>query len=505
LSERAGRAESIPPSPADLIESIRGFGYTLPTALADLVDNSLAASAKCIDITIDAAIGSDCIALVDDGEGMTRERLVEAMRMGTLGPLASREATDLGRFGLGLKTASLSQGRSLTVATKRRGDSGTTIRRWDLDHVRRAADWQLLDNPTDNARHFIQRLDEWQSGTAVIIEKLDRSSFCDLTGAARQADLARCLEAVREHLGMVFHRFIVEDGLVINLGNARIPAWDPFMRALSTCLPAERLSFRQAIIEVTPYVLPHHSKISDDQHKQASGPRGWNKQQGFYIYRCRRLIVPGNWLGSGQQEEHMKLARIQVDLPNNLDTEWQLNVMKSHVAAPAALRDDFRRIAADVRRQASAVYRVRGETSAPDEEVNVPVVPVWRRKTCRTGVRFVVNRSHPVIQALLHAGCGHDRLLNEAISLFEGTIPVAAMLQEPQKAIDGSVHLISAAEIDSLAAMVLHTEQFYIRAGRPPSSARSEVLAAEPFRRFREQIIQAIEAKTSAPMEPNHQ
>lgn len=195
----------------------------------------------------------------------------------------------------------------------------------------------------------------------------------------------------------------------------------------------------------------------------------------------------------------MKLARIQVDLPNHVDADWHLNVMKSHVAVPPTLRDDFRRIASDVRRTACAVYRVRGEIVAPDEKADTHVVPVWRRKACKSGVRFVVNRSHPLVRALLHGGCGHDRLLEQTVALLEATIPVAAMLQEPQRAIDGSVDAVSADDIESFAQMVLHVEQFAIRAGKTPAAARSEVLAAEPFRQFREQITQAIDVNIRNP------
>ena len=146
-SARSTHGEEVAPKPADLVESLRDFGYTLPSALADLVDNSLTAGAKEIDVCLEAAGRDSYVAVVDDGCGMDQETLVEAMRMGTKGPLATRSANDLGRFGLGMKTASLSQGTRLTVATKAPG-TRTLVRRWDLAHIRTSGRWELLTDPT---------------------------------------------------------------------------------------------------------------------------------------------------------------------------------------------------------------------------------------------------------------------------------------------------------------------------------------------------------------------
>ena len=243
-------------------------------------------------------------------------------------------------------------------------------------------------------------------GTAIVIEQLDRPSFVRVAVSSRDTHLASALDSIRDHLGMVFHRFIEEDGLEIRLGESAVRAWDPYLTGQSTRLAPEKLRLPGAKreLELTPFVLPHHSRLNDDLHQQAAGPFGWNAHQGFYIYRCRRLIVPGTWLNLNlKKEEHYKLARIRVDLPNTMDHEWQLNVMKSHVSAPSILRDDFRRIATDVRRQASDVYRVRGERQVPS--TTRPEQFVWRRESTRTGIRYRVDRTHPLLRALLNAGC----------------------------------------------------------------------------------------------------
>jgi len=490
-------SEIVPPNPADLIESLRDFGYTLPSALADLIDNSLAASAKRITIIVEPDTPVPHIAVIDDGAGMSESRLVEAMRMGTLGPSLERSVADLGRFGLGLKTASLSQGRCVTVVTKHKGKC--SIRRWDLDHVRKSGDWQLLGEPTAAAEIYRRRLTGMAQGTAVVIEDLDRSTFLDSSQVSRATHLAKALDEIRGHLGMVFHRFIEEDGLEIRLGEGIVPSWDPFLVSRSTRLSTERLRLinERGEIVVLPFVLPHHSRMSDEEHERAAGPLGWNAHQGFYIYRCRRLIVPGTWLNLRlKKEEHYKLARIRVDLPNTMDNRWQLNVMKSHVAAPSALLDDFKRIASDVRRQASEVYRLRGERQIPAKAKSEHFV--WRREVTRTGVRFRIDRTHPVLRALLHSGCEHDAVLASVIALVESTIPVAAMLQEPQKAIDGAVHNGPPMELDLLIDMLLCIEHHLIRTGKNREEARKLVLSCEPFVQCKTQVLDRLRERTTA-------
>jgi len=486
-------AEEISPDPGKLVESLRDFGYTLPTALADLVDNSLTAGAKNISITIDSGIGQmkPHIAVVDDGCGMNRETLVNAMRMGSLGPLENRSQNDLGRFGLGLKTASLSQGRTVSVVTRTPGLREPLVRCWNIEHIRHAG-WQLIDELTPAAKVYNQDVEGLTSGTAVIIEDLDRPAFLRTQAHEVQEHLANALLQVREHLGMVFHRFI-EEGVIIRLGPTQLMPWDPFIKGKSQQLAPEKLKLRSATVEIQPFVLPHHSRLTNEEHERASGPMGWNAQQGFYIYRCRRLIAPGTWLNLPfRKEEHYKLARIRVDLPNNMDSDWHLNVMKSHIAVPSLLRDDFRRIADTTRRQAVEVYRFRGERALPTAAHSPRVI--WKRKETRSGVRYLVDRTHPVIRALLHCGCEHNELLEQVIEIVERSVPIAHMLQEPARALDGSVDAgPSSLAFEKMIALAVHVEQFLVRLGKRPREARQIVLASDPFCFHRQAILDRME------------
>lgn len=485
--QRPSPGEDVTPRPYELIESIRDFGYTLPTAIADLVDNCITADAKDIEISIASdTSGHPHIAVVDNGRGMSVETLVEALRLGSGAPPAVRNPADLGRFGFGLKTASLSQGRSLTVITKRAQDPGPAVRRLDMDYVREVEAWTLATDAPAAASPYESQVGAMQSGTAVVVSNLDRTSFFQVHAAQLQDHLGHALRSVQAHLSMVFHRFIAK-GLRLRLGPTLLSAWDPFLRGRSASLASEILHFQGQQIEVTPFVLPHQSKLSDEEHDFAGGPLGWNAHQGFYIYRTDRLIVPGTWLNlSLKKEEHYKLARIAVDLPNTMDAAWHLNVMKAHVAAPAALRDDFRRIARHTRSQASEVYRYRGERAAPTNAV--PQRFVWKRLNATRGVRFRIDRSHPAVQALLHGGCDHDAALEALLSMVESTVPVAAMLQDPTRALDGALGPDDAEALNAYVELARHAELFFIRAGKPPLEARRLVLNAEPFSHWRDAI-----------------
>lgn len=488
----AHSGEEIAPVPGDLVESLRDFGYTLPSALADLVDNSLTAKADNIEIDLEVSGADSYVAIVDNGDGMDLRTLVEAMRMGTKGPLGARGDGDLGRFGLGMKTASLSQGTRFTVVTKPAGGP-VLVRRWDVGHIRNSGRWELLTGPTKISAPFVERIERAGSGTAVVIEDLDRATYLKVSPGEVKQHFGRSLESVRGHLAMVFHRFI-EDGVTIRLGATALRAWDPFLRSQSAQLAAESFTLLGRSIRVVPYLLPHHSCMTEEQHEDAAGPFGWNAHQGFYLYRCRRLIVPGSWLDLPiRKEEHFKLARIQVDLPNSMDAEWHLNVTKSRVTAPAALRDDFGRVARDVRRQAAEVYRFRGERHAPAHAP--PHRFVWKRLESRGAVRYRIDRTHPVIQALLHGGCEHEGLLGEVLELIEHTVPVATMLQEPVKSLEGAALGVGSEFARQLVDAAHYAERYLISTGRAPADARGVVLGAEPFARFRDVLSDMLERK----------
>jgi|CXWL01.1.fsa_nt_gi hypothetical protein len=413
------------PEAASLVESLRAFGYELPTALADLVDNSVTAKARNIWIDFYWAGSDSVLSITDDGKGMDTTTLIAAMRPGSQNPLMSRSSSDLGRFGLGLKTASFSQCRRLTVRSKTTSTEAVT-RCWDLDHIADVNEWQLLRTANADAESHLQRLKRLKQGTSVTWQKMDRLVSGQVANNERQQQrFLQRAEAVRQHLSMVFHRIIGDRGAVTILVNDRpIEPWDPFLgnEPATQTLTATRLQLRDSAVEVQPYVLPHHSKMPRGAHDAAAGPRGWNAHQGFFVYRNRRLLVPGDWLGLGwAKEEHYKLARIRIDIPNSLDLDWDIDVTKSRAAPPSSFRDDLRRIGERARSEAKRVYTHRGARLVP--AIDAERLLLWEPLAKHDKTFYRINRQHPLVKLSLQTS-GDREALNALLRLAEETIPL---------------------------------------------------------------------------------
>ena len=421
-----GVYDVVSPRADHLMESLRGAGYSLPAAVSDLIDNSVTAGAGNIWVDFHWSGANSRVLILDDGRGMSEVELVDAMRIGSRSPREERDGDDLGRFGLGLKTASISQARSLTVATRTVSSESPSVRRWDLDHLASVGEWQLLRPTVEELGEDVAALNELPHGTLVIWEKPDRmvgDVGPDDERARRQ--FLQALEAVENHIAMVFHRLMTGRGAVaIWLNGQRITPWDPFLMAEDATqdMGSESLG-RGGEVVVNPYVLPHHSRLTSERHRQAGGPAGWNAQQGFYVYRNRRLLLPGDWLGlEFQKEEHYKLARILVDLPNSSDDEWDIDVRKSRASPPLRFRDDLLRIARATRRRAVEVYRHRGKTMARSSR-SVPTF-VWLRRSRGGRIHYAVNRDHPLISAALSSPSVTGAELGRILRLVEEYVPV---------------------------------------------------------------------------------
>ena len=376
MAANRSRSSDITPSPYRLLQSLRDVGYDFVTALADIVDNSITAGARRVDIEIRHRDGPPRVVIADDGAGMTRARLVEALRLGS-----EREygVDDLGKFGLGLKTASLSQCRCLTVATRHSPKQyriATAV--LDLDAVAASNRWRLTEAL---GPEIIEVASKWlggSTGSVVIWQKLDRvvPGDGDLGGWDRRR-LQRLADSAATHLSMVFHRFI--EGVVgrrklrITVNGKRLGAWNPFAlgERHTKSMPEHRFEFsgKAAIgdVLVQGHVLPHRDLFSSiEAFELLSGPRKWNRQQGFYVYRNQRLIQSGGWCGMRAADEHTKLARIVIDFPSTLDDLFNVNIAKMRVAIPSELRVLLERAVLDVVKAAQSAYRTPLKIVRPD-------------------------------------------------------------------------------------------------------------------------------------------
>lgn len=410
------------PDPVSLIESMRAVGYSVEAAIADLVDNSVSAKADNIEIKYDAS-DNPFVAILDNGCGMTPDMLTSAMRHGSSNPTDERDHDDLGRFGLGLKTASLSQCRKLTVVSKKNG--GTSARQWNLDVVQRSGRWLVVVPKADELKSLpmFSRLQELDSGTLVVWQDLDR-----LTAGAfdPQAEMTVKLSPLYEHLALVFHRFTQkEDGIApvrMAVNGLPIPPRDPFLRNNTFRQPLEGQVIRheRGHVRVSPYILPPVSHLSPDEISLAGGKEGLRGTQGFYIYRNRRLVMWGTWFRLVPKEEFFKLTRVQVDIPNSFDDLWALDIKKSVAYPPEAIRNRLKELIphfADTSKK-TVTYPGRKQTAKG-------FIPLWIRVEPHHGAfRYELNLEHPVIQSLSARLAGDDqRFFQMLLSLFGDTLP----------------------------------------------------------------------------------
>lgn len=392
----AWKSASITPSAARLTESLRDIGYDFPAAVADIVDNSVMAHATQVDISVEFAGEESYVVISDDGQGMTGNGLVEALRYGSR---RTYGLSDLGRYGLGLKTASLSQCRSVTVVTSRRSSPGNVnVRMLDLDLIAEWDEWLVVEPPrVPVIERSAERLAS-EPGTVVIWRKLDRvlpEKRPDGGWARRRIDAMATKTA--EHLGIVFHRYLegVEGrDLVITVNGQKVRPWNPFAPSerKTSELPLQRFEMTVGDISGTVtlqrYVLPTRDEFSSiEEFERHSGPLNWNRQQGIYIYRAGRLVQWGGWNGIRGIDEHTKLARASLEFDTDLDSVFNINVAKMRVTLPPQIRqmldrpinelcacadDRYRNAWRHVVKEESEVEPRQPTTSRPSRESHVP-------------------------------------------------------------------------------------------------------------------------------------
>ena len=466
------------PEAGSMIETFRAIGYNLETAIADIVDNSISAVAKNIWIDFNWQGDNTYLTIRDDGNGMNNEELIQALRPGSKNPLNERNPKDLGRFGLGLKTASFSQCRQLTVLSHKQQYS-PVFWTWDLDFVNKIGKWKLIKY-TPNDEH-LKQLQSTTSGTIVIWNQLDR--ILKNTSADSEESLDKFLELmeiVKRHLGMVFHRFIEQNKINLFFQQRKIEAWNPFLLGENGLQPFPEEPFQNGKVIVKGFVLPHKSKITEEVYRKAEGPKGWNEQQGFYIYRNERLLVAGDWLGMFRKEEHYKLARIMIDLPNSLDKEWQIDIKKSIARPPFGLRTQLRQIAGKVRSQAVEVYRHKGKI-LQRQYATTEFYTFWNEKMRHSKRFYEINREHPLIKNIIEKDIISKKDLKEILKFIEETVPVPLITirESEQPEIQGQP--FEGIDHSPIREAMKNMYDSLINKGKSIQQAQSMILNIEPF------------------------
>lgn len=472
------------------MEALRGLGYSTSAALADIVDNSISADAS--EVRIDFAwdcLGSR-VSVLDNGKGMDDAALESAMRLGEKSPLDERAPQDLGRFGLGLKTASFSQCRRLTVASKK-WKSMLCCLRWDLDALAARPDdgWLLFEGAAVGSEQFLSPLGGVQSGTLVLWESLDRIVTAGFT-ADHFVDL---IDTVEKQLAMIFHRLLQGPGarLQLYLNGRSVAPWDPFMIGHPAKLwnsPVERKTTTTGLVEIECHVLPHRDRLTPDEHDDAGGPEGWTAQQGFYVYRNERLLLAGGWLGLGQgrawnREEAHRLARIRLDIPNTADADWKIDIRKSTARIPVALRPWLTRLAEDTRERARRVFAFRGlPTLGPK---GAPVEQAWRADRSKTGMRYRIDDRHPAVAAALEAAGAALPLVKAMLRVVEETVPVQRIWLDTAENKETPRGGFAGEPPESVReVLVTLYEDMLGRRGMSPALAKRTLSTTDPFQNY---------------------
>jgi hypothetical protein len=486
----------VEPLAESMIHSLRAFGYDLRTAIADLIDNSLTAGADNIWVMLEWNGSKTCIYILDDGRGMLEDQLVSAMRLGSMNPLHERDPRDLGRFGLGLKTASFSQCRKFTVFTKTKKDTSPNTRIWDLDYVSRTKQWRLLKRAGKEIQPYLAKVSGMQQGTMVLWEQIDR--ITEGTKVNSKKDHEHFLEeidAVRKHIAMIFHHFMDQPKpKKFWVNDRKVEPWDPFLEKNTACqvLSPEIITINQKEINVQPFVLPHHSKLSRSEYEAAGGTRGWNAQQGFYVYRNKRMLVDGDWLSLGLlKEEHYKLARIRIDLPNDLDIEWDIDVKKSKARPPAGIRQDLKRIARITRERAGGIYRHRGKVMA--RKNTAEYVYPWKQLDRRGKMFYNINREHPLVQEVLESAGENRKNITALLRMLEETVPVALITINNSEKPDQHGRPFEGRPTKEMMDVLAALYESLIHSGCTKEEAQLRLSVMEPFDLYPETVAAFIE------------
>jgi hypothetical protein len=485
------RYDIVAPTPAALIESLRSVGYSLPAAVADILDNSIAAGAKNIHITFHWAGRDSYVVILDDGRGMSEAQLRDAMRPGSQNPLEERRPEDLGRFGLGLKTASLSQCRNLCVASKAAKGSSNS-RTWDLNALANCSEWRLLIEPPGAAREALKKLDAMPKGTAVVWSALDRLIGDEqATDAVAHTRFNDAIDHVREHLALTFHRFLEEHSIKIFMNDRAVQPWNPFMtdgRIPSSPTPEDFIPFGKSGVKFKGFLLPHKDALNEEEFKNNAGPRGWTAQQGFYVYRNKRLVVYGDWLRLGRpspwtREDHYRLARIRLDISNDTDAEWHLDVKKSTARPPVLIRDRLTDLAEHVRARARSIFVHRGKYGRRTPAAT-PTERPWS-STIRENRRvYSINRNHPAVEALISVFPEKAQELAALLRLLEETVPVEQIWLDTAEQARDHAAPYAGVEFSVIKADMRRVVELLVKTGINRKTAIERLRSIEPFDRY---------------------
>lgn len=386
------------PKASTLMGSLRSMGYSFESAVADVIDNSISAHAQNIRILFPSTpLDELAIGILDDGDGMKGDVLFEAMRYGSLSAEEERSEDDLGRFGMGMKSASLSQCRCLTVISF----DGETLNgfKWDYNHILMTQDWMIqeLEKNEIDELPYIERLKKQDKGTLVLWQDFDVIS--NSSGGQVYSTLVELRSTLENTLALIYHRYLTGSGmqhLHIYINELGIKPQDPFLEQhpKTTVKKEIELDIKDSngierIIKIRPFILPFATELREKDKQLIGGIENLRAKQGFYVYRNKRLIIWGTWFGMKQRSELTKNTRIRVDIPNTLDDIWSIDIKKQQASIPKQILQRLKKAVDEALDFSVRQQTYRGRT----EKVNDKIDYIWDRKRGRNNTFFyLINR-----------------------------------------------------------------------------------------------------------------
>ncbi len=411
------------PNISALVISLRSIGYSFENAISDIIDNSITANATEISINCNWDGINPYVEIIDNGIGMNYEELINAMVLGSKSKKEIRDRDDLGRFGLGLKTASFSQCKKLTVITKQNEKILQAI--YDLEKVVKENDLTIdLTEPKE--------FDTLESqGTFVkweLIDTLEKKNKVD-----SQNYFNNLINDLEKHISLYFHRFLAGDKtkkITINLNNIACKPYNPFFVERSEKLPLEIIDDLNTSCKVQAYTLPHHQKVNNFEWELYAGKEGYLANQGFYLYRNNRLIIKGTWFKLRAKKEETKLSRIAIDIDNTCDEFWQIDVKKSSAEPPLTVRSKLKKIVDRFTAPAKKKINNRGAKLH-----NQDALPIWKRIINDHKIQYSVSKEHPKIESFKKQLIEDNKKgFDEILDLIDSTIPLSSIYTDYSEA-----------------------------------------------------------------------
>jgi hypothetical protein len=401
------------PNPEFLIKSIAEQGYSLETALADLMDNSVTANATRIEVLTKVDSEPFILFIADNGDGMDEASLKKNMQFPSKSPEDTRDISDLGRFGLGLKTASFSQTRIFTVLSRKKGSDKFFGLTWDVNHLKKSGKWEMILNSEEEISNIIEQY------TSISKEHLNNSSefipntivvwkglykFENYVNEKNKQDALKeeITNTTSEYLSIVFHKFMERQNnrLQIRINNTIVNPFNPFPAENSNLRALEPLQkeFGNDFVKIQGFVLPNTS-IKDDSNTWTPKNKSLMDMEGLYIYRADRLILFGGWNGLIKKMPRLQLGRLKIDIGNKVDHLFHLNVAKSQINIPHDLKNAFLRAIVDLKTEAQKEYFNHGLKSFKQRPSEYSSELFYKTATNK-GVLLRINDEFPLLKSL---------------------------------------------------------------------------------------------------------